>query len=249
MQFDVSVWEFFWPLIEGASLVMAPPESHKDPEWLMQIINDYKVTTMHFVPSMLAAFMASIENSHEQGERVARSLQRVFCSGEALSKELSNQYARWIEAPLHNLYGPTEAAVDVTYCPAFGSILAESLGTSVPIGLPVWNTQVYVLDSFLRETPVGVPGELYLAGDQLAIGYLNRSGLTADRFIANPFSSGERMYRTGDVVRWLPSGKIEYLGRSDDQLKIRGQRIELGEIERRFNRLQVLSRPLSVQNP
>ncbi|HHF3222464.1 TPA: amino acid adenylation domain-containing protein [Vibrio diabolicus] len=229
--FDVSVWEFFWPLIEGASLVMAPPESHKDPEWLMQIINDYKVTTMHFVPSMLAAFMASIENSHEQGERVARSLQRVFCSGEALSKELSNQYARWIEAPLHNLYGPTEAAVDVTYCPAFGSILAESLGTSVPIGLPVWNTQVYVLDSFLRETPVGVPGELYLAGDQLAIGYLNRSGLTADRFIANPFSSGERMYRTGDVVRWLPSGKIEYLGRSDDQLKIRGQRIELGEIE------------------
>ncbi|WP_394145624.1 amino acid adenylation domain-containing protein [Vibrio atypicus] len=229
--FDVSVWEFFWPLIQGSTLAMAPAESHKDPEWLMQVIDDFHVTTMHFVPSMLAAFMASIDSNTEAGSKVATSLKRVFCSGEALSKELSNEYAKWIDAPLHNLYGPTEAAVDVTYCPAFGEPLEESLGTSVPIGLPVWNTQVYVLDSFLRETPIGVPGELYLAGDQLAIGYLNRSSLTADRFIASPFGTGERMYRTGDVVRWLPSGKIEYLGRSDDQLKIRGQRIELGEIE------------------
>ncbi|SJN59342.1 Linear gramicidin synthase subunit D [Vibrio ruber DSM 16370] len=229
--FDVSVWEFFWPLIQGATLVMAPPESHKDPEWLMAVIEDYQVTTMHFVPSMLAAFMASVAAHHEQITKAAPSLQRVFCSGEALSKELADVYAQWIDAPLHNLYGPTEAAVDVTYCPAFGAPLRESFGHSVPIGLPVWNTRLYVLDSFLRETPVGVPGELYLAGDQLAIGYLNRSALTADRFIANPFASGERMYRTGDVVRWLPSGKIEYLGRSDDQLKIRGQRIELGEIE------------------
>ncbi|QMV14155.1 amino acid adenylation domain-containing protein [Vibrio spartinae] len=239
--FDVSVWEFFWPLIQGATLVMAPPESHKDPEWLMAVIEDYQVTTMHFVPSMLAAFMASVEANAEQltieqmtaeqTAQVAPSLQRVFCSGEALSKALTHVYAKWIDAPLHNLYGPTEAAVDVTYCPAFGDPIDESLGHSVPIGLPVWNTQLYVLDSFLRATPVGVPGELYLAGDQLAIGYLNRSALTADRFIANPFEHGERMYRTGDVVRWLPSGKIEYLGRSDDQLKIRGQRIELGEIE------------------
>ncbi|MDW6092703.1 amino acid adenylation domain-containing protein [Vibrio rhizosphaerae] len=229
--FDVSVWEFFWPLMQGATLVMAPPEAHKDPEWLMAVIDDYQVTTMHFVPSMLAAFMASVAAHHQQTTNVAPSLQRVFCSGEALSKELAGVYAQWIDAPLHNLYGPTEAAVDVTYCPAFGEPLNESPGHSVPIGLPVWNTQLYVLDSFLRQTPVGVPGELYLAGDQLAIGYLNRSGLTADRFIANPFADGQRMYRTGDVVRWLPSGKIEYLGRSDDQLKIRGQRIELGEIE------------------
>ncbi|SHG09611.1 non-ribosomal peptide synthetase [Vibrio gazogenes] len=251
--FDVSVWEFFWPLIQGATLVMAPPESHKDPEWLMAVIEDYQVTTMHFVPSMLAAFIASVEaNAQKMGttqgntihesntiyesnttqvSKVAPSLQRVFCSGEALSKDLAHVYAKWIDAPLHNLYGPTEAAVDVTYCPAFGDPIHESLGHSVPIGLPVWNTQLYVLDSFLRQTPVGVPGELYLAGDQLAIGYLNRSALTADRFMANPFAHGERMYRTGDVVRWLPSGKIEYLGRSDDQLKIRGQRIELGEIE------------------
>ncbi|EKO3672443.1 amino acid adenylation domain-containing protein [Vibrio metschnikovii] len=229
--FDVSVWEFFWPLIQGATLVMAPPESHKDPEWLMSIIEDYQVTTMHFVPSMLAAFIASVAANSDKDRNVAPSLQRVFCSGEALSKDLSTAYAKWINAPLHNLYGPTEAAVDVTYCPAFGESLDESFGNSVPIGLPVWNTQLYVLDSFLRETPLGVPGELYLAGEQLAIGYLNRHSLTADRFIANPFTHGERMYRTGDIVRWLPSGKIEYLGRSDEQLKIRGQRIELGEIE------------------
>lgn len=229
--FDVSVWEFFWPLIEGASVMMAPPESHKDPEALLRIIEDYQVTTLHFVPSMLAAFMASISVRFKQGDQVAPSLKRVFCSGEALSKALSLHYGQYLNAPLHNLYGPTEAAVDVSYCQAYGDALHESLGSSVPIGLPVWNTQLYVLDSFLREVPIGVPGELYLAGEQLAIGYLNRAGLTADRFIANPFKDGQRMYRTGDVVRWLASGKVEYLGRSDDQLKIRGQRIELGEIE------------------
>ncbi len=242
--FDVSVWEFFWPLIQGSTLAMAPAESHKDPEWLMHVIDDYQVTTMHFVPSMLSAFMASIAFNGKVGSKVAPSLQRVFCSGEALSKDLSNEYAKWIDAPLHNLYGPTEAAVDVTYCPAFGEPMEESLGTSVPIGLPVWNTQVYVLDSFLRETPIGVPGELYLAGDQLAVGYLNRSSLTADRFIANPFGTGARMYRTGDVVRWLSSGKIEYLGRSDDQLKIRGQRIELGEIETAIQTLSSVKQAL-----
>jgi amino acid adenylation domain-containing protein/non-ribosomal peptide synthase protein (TIGR01720 family) len=229
--FDVSVWEFFWPLIEGASVMMAPPESHKDPEALLRIIEDYQVTTLHFVPSMLAAFMASISVRFKQGDHIATSLKQVFSSGEALSKALSRHYGQYLNAPLHNLYGPTEAAVDVSYCQAYGDALHESHGSSVPIGLPVWNTQLYVLDSFLREVPIGVPGELYLAGEQLAIGYLNRAGLTADRFIANPFNQGQRMYRTGDVVRWLASGKVEYLGRSDDQLKIRGQRIELGEIE------------------
>ncbi|MDC0611226.1 amino acid adenylation domain-containing protein [Vibrio sp.] len=229
--FDVSVWEFFWPLIQGARLMMAPPESHKDPDALLTLIEDYQVTTMHFVPSMLAAFMAYIKGRVSAGEAVAQSLKRVFCSGEALTKDLSQLYSEYLSAPLHNLYGPTEAAVDVTYCPAFGPALTESESNGVPIGLPVWNTQLRVLDSFLRDVPVGVPGELYLAGDQLAIGYLNRSALTADRFIADPSGNGQRMYRTGDVVRWLSSGKIDYLGRNDDQLKIRGQRIELGEIE------------------
>ncbi|NAX44993.1 MULTISPECIES: vanchrobactin non-ribosomal peptide synthetase VabF [unclassified Vibrio] len=242
--FDVSVWEFFWPLLEGASLVMAPAEAHKDPEWLLQIIDDYHVTTMHFVPSMLAAFMASIEATHPTGFTVAPSLKQVFCSGEALAKELCHQYARRINAPLHNLYGPTEAAVDVTYYPAYGEALNASVGRSAPIGLPVWNTQVYVLDSFLRAVPIGVPGELYLAGEQLAIGYFNRSALTADRFIANPFTCGERMYRTGDVVRWLACGSIEYLGRSDDQIKIRGQRVELGEIESALQALPAVKQAL-----
>ncbi|MZI95363.1 amino acid adenylation domain-containing protein [Vibrio sp. CAIM 722] len=230
--FDVSVWEFFWALIEGASLMMAPPEVHKDPDALLHLIEDYHVTTTHFVPSMLAAFIAYVDSQVDAGDQVAFTLRRVFCSGEALTKELSALYQRHIDAPLHNLYGPTEAAVDVTYCPAFGEALQESTSGGVPIGLPVWNTQLRILDSFLREVPVGVPGELYLTGKQLAVGYLNRSSLTADRFVADPYGKeGERMYRTGDVVRWLSSGKVEYLGRSDDQLKIRGQRIELGEIE------------------
>jgi len=231
--FDVSVWEFFWALIEGASLMMAPPEVHKDPDALLHLIEDYHVTTCHFVPSMLAAFIAYIDGrTYGEDARIAPTLRRVFCSGEALTKELSVLYRRHIQAPLHNLYGPTEAAVDVTYCPAFGDVLNESASGGVPIGLPVWNTQLRILDSFLREVPIGVPGELYLTGQQLAVGYLNRASLTADRFVADPYGvPGERMYRTGDVVRWLSSGKVEYLGRSDDQLKIRGQRIELGEIE------------------
>ncbi|SJL85128.1 non-ribosomal peptide synthetase [Vibrio palustris] len=229
--FDVSVWEFFWPLIQGAQLMMAPPESHKDPDALLSLIEDYQITTLHFVPSMLAAFMAYVKSRVVAGEPVAESLKRVFCSGEALTKELSQLYGQYLSAPLHNLYGPTEAAVDVTYCPAFGPSLTEGDGNGVPIGLPVWNTQLRVLDNCLRDVPIGIPGELYLAGQQLAMGYLNRHALTADRFIADPSGNGQRLYRTGDIVRWLPSGKIDYLGRNDDQLKIRGQRIELGEIE------------------
>ena len=230
--FDVSVWEFFWALIEGASLMMAPPEVHKDPDALLHLMEDYHITTVHFVPSMLAAFIAYVDSQVDTDDRVASSLRRVFCSGEALTKELARLYKHHIDAPLHNLYGPTEAAVDVTYCPAFGPELEEGLSGGVPIGLPVWNTELRILDSFLREVPIGVPGELYLTGAQLAVGYLNRSALTADRFVADPYGpAGSRMYRTGDVVRWLPSGKVDYLGRSDDQLKIRGQRIELGEIE------------------
>ncbi|MDE9539591.1 non-ribosomal peptide synthetase [Xenorhabdus bovienii] len=228
--FDVSVWEFFWPLMTGAKLVMAPPEVHRDPEALMQLIDDYAVTTLHFVPSMLATLVDSLA-SRQQSALFCHSLRRVFCSGEALSCELARRYQTFISAPLHNLYGPTEAAVDVTWQPAYGEALDHCTGSGVPIGRPVWNTQLRILDSWLRPVPVGVAGDLYLCGIQLATGYLNRADLTASRFVADPFACGERMYRTGDIACWLPNGEVEYLGRSDDQLKIRGQRIELGEIE------------------
>ncbi|WP_199886299.1 non-ribosomal peptide synthetase [Dickeya sp. ws52] len=228
--FDVSVWEFFWPLMVGARLVMAPPDAHRDPDALVQLINDYAVTTLHFVPSMLAAWVSALE-MRPRAEIGCGSLRRVFCSGEALSRELALNYQALIAAPLHNLYGPTEAAVDVTWQPASGEALERCQLPGIPIGLPVWNTQLRILDGALRPVPVGVPGDLYLCGIQLAQGYLRRPDLTASRFVADPFASGERMYRTGDIARWLEDGTVDYLGRSDDQLKIRGQRIELGEIE------------------
>ena len=227
--FDVSVWEFFWPLLTGAQLVMAPPEAHRDPDALQQLFARYRVTTTHFVPSMLAAFVASLQDNTS----VARcaSLRRVFCSGEALPADLSRQWESLTQVPLHNLYGPTEAAVDVSYYPAFGPELAAVEGASVPIGFPVWNTGLRILDARLQPVPPGVAGDLYLTGIQLAHGYLDRPDLTASRFVADPFGNGTRMYRTGDVARWLANGAVEYLGRSDDQLKIRGQRIELNEID------------------
>ncbi len=226
--FDVSVWEFFWPLMTGAQLVMAPPEAHRDPQALWQLIDDYRVTTLHFVPSMLAAFVGHVA---AQTAAACPSLRRVFCSGEALACDLAHSYQAVFAAPLHNLYGPTEAAVDVTWQPASGSALADISGAGVPIGRPVWNTQLHILDSLLRPVPVGVPGDLYLSGVQLADGYLHRADLTAQRFVAAPFAEGERMYRTGDIACWRADGAVDYLGRSDDQLKMRGQRIEPGEIE------------------
>lgn len=227
--FDVSVWEFFWPLIAGAQLVMAPPQAHRDPDALQRLFHRYQVTTIHFVPSMLAAFVASLDDE----EAVARcaSLRRVFCSGEALPGELARKWQQLTGIPLHNLYGPTEAAVDVSWYPAFGAELAAVAGASVPIGFPVWNTGLRILDARLQPVPPGVAGDLYLTGIQLAHGYLDRPGLTAGRFVADPYGDGTRMYRTGDVARWLANGAVEYLGRSDDQLKIRGQRIELDEID------------------
>ncbi|WP_406209734.1 amino acid adenylation domain-containing protein [Kitasatospora sp. NBC_01560] len=220
--FDVSVWEFFWALCEGATVVLARPEGHKDPAYLAALIAEQHVTTLHFVPSMLRAFLEEPTVT----ERCA-GLRRAFCSGEALPGDVVDRwYAALPAVPLHNLYGPTEAAVDVTHhhtAPATGV---------VPIGRPVWNTRLYVLDAALRPAPVGVPGELYLAGVQLARGYLGRPGLTAGRFVADPHGApGERMYRTGDLVRRAPDGTVEYLGRTDDQVKVRGFRIELGEIE------------------
>ncbi|MEV4195419.1 amino acid adenylation domain-containing protein, partial [Streptomyces toxytricini] len=230
--FDVSVWEFFWALTAGAAVVLARPEGHRDPAYLADLIRARRITTLHFVPSMLAAFTQVMEGAGGPPDWAA-SLRRVFCSGEALT---GAEARRWWEltsgsahgpVPLHNLYGPTEAAVDVTYFPYEGGT-----GLAVPIGRPVWNTRLHVLDPFLRPVPDGVPGELYLAGVQLARGYHGRPGLTAERFTADPFGGpGERMYRTGDLVRRRPDGAVEYLGRTDRQVKIRGNRIELGEVE------------------
>ncbi|MFI8416730.1 enterobactin synthase subunit F [Serratia sp. NPDC078593] len=227
--FDVSVWEFFWPLMVGAQLVMAPPEAHRDPQQLQHLIARHRVTTMHFVPSMLAAFVSALDSDDAVGQ--CASLRRVFCSGEALPAELCRLWQSRTAVPLHNLYGPTEAAVDVSWHPAWGEALAAVTAANVPIGLPVWNTGLRILDARLRPVPPGVAGDLYLTGVQLAHGYLGRAELTASRFVADPFGNGDRMYRTGDVARWLPGGEVEYLGRSDDQLKIRGQRIELSEID------------------
>ncbi|GLZ96894.1 enterobactin non-ribosomal peptide synthetase EntF [Klebsiella quasipneumoniae] len=240
--FDVSVWEFWWPFIAGARLVMAEPEAHRDPQAMQQFFAHYGVTTTHFVPSMLAAFVASLD---ADSVAACRTLRRVFCSGEALPTDLCREWERLTGAPLHNLYGPTEAAVDVSWYPACGPELAAVTGSSVPIGWSVWNTGLRILDAAMRPVPPGVAGDLYLTGIQLAQGYLGRPDLTASRFIADPFAPGERMYRTGDVARWLANGAVEYLGRSDDQLKIRGQRIELGEIDRAMSALPDVAQAVS----
>ncbi|WP_460625128.1 amino acid adenylation domain-containing protein, partial [Kitasatospora kifunensis] len=218
--FDVSVWEFFLPLLSGAALVVAPPGAHREPARLAAEIRRHGVTITHFVPSMLHAFVT------EPAAADCTSLRHVVCSGEALSTDLLSRYRHLLGAELHNLYGPTEAAVDVTYHRAAQS---ES-GSTVPIGRPVWNTRVFVLDRELRPLPPGVAGELYLAGDQLARGYAGRPALTAERFVACPFTPGARMYRTGDIVRWNRDGALVFLGRADHQVKLRGLRIELDEI-------------------
>lgn len=227
--FDVSVWEFFWPLITGAKLFMAPPECHRDPEWLQQVMVEQQVSVTHFVPSMLAAFLESLTEATVKA--LQQHLRLVFCSGEALPTALARQWEKQVSIPCHNLYGPTEAAVDVSWFPAFGPELAAVSGHSVPIGWPVWNTQLHILDSQLNPVPYGIAGELWLGGVQLAEGYLGRPDLTAERFIPAPWDPAQRLYRSGDMARRLPHGEIEYLGRNDDQLKIRGQRIELSEID------------------
>jgi amino acid adenylation domain-containing protein len=233
--FDVSVWELFWPLITGAVLTYAEPEGHKDPSYLRDLICAEGVTTLHFVPSMLGIFLQT--KDIEQCD----SIQRVFCSGEALQVEHQRRFLQRLRGKeLHNLYGPTEASIDVSYyhCTLSGRY------TSVPIGKPVANTQLHVLDSHLQPMPVGVPGELYIGGVQLARGYLNRAELTTETFISNPYYRADgqghpspRLYKTGDLARWLPDGNIEYIGRTDHQVKIRGLRIELGEIEAELNQL------------
>ena len=222
--FDVSVWEFFWPLMTGASLVLARPGGHRDTAYMIDLIKRKKITTVHFVPAMLQMFLA------EKGVEECTSLRRVFCGGEVLSRELHDRFfALLSNVPLYNLYGPTEAAIDVT------SWVCDPLSHHyiVPIGRAIANTQIHLLDDYQHPVPVGVPGELYIGGIQLARGYHKRAELTAERFVPNPFSDvpGARLYRTGDLARYLSDGSIEYLGRLDYQIKIRGFRIELGEIE------------------
>ncbi len=221
--FDVSVWEFFWPLLFGAQLVVAKPGGHRDPAYLCRLIELEQITVLHFVPSMLRIFL------EEPGVSECASLRHVICSGEALPFDLQQQFFSLSTAQLHNLYGPTEAAVDVTHW----TCRPDDAGPVVPIGRPVANTQIYVLDRYLRPVPIGVPGELYLGGVQVGRGYHNRPELTAERFIPDPFSkvAGSKLYKTGDLCRWLPEGVVEYMGRLDFQIKIRGLRVELGEIE------------------
>lgn len=222
--FDVSVWEFFWPLMVGARLVVARPGGHRDSGYLVSLITEQGVTTVHFVPSMLRLFL---EESRLEG---CNSLKRVICSGEALPFDLQERFFERVDAELHNLYGPTEAAVDVTHwqCHPEGDLRG-----TVPIGRPVANTQLYILDCHGQPVPIGVAGELHIGGIQVARGYLNRPELTAERFVPDPFSQDPeaRLYKTGDLVRYQPDGNIEFLGRLDFQVKVRGFRIELGEIE------------------
>jgi amino acid adenylation domain-containing protein len=224
--FDVSVWEFFWPLQTGARLVLAKPGGHKDAGYLRDLLVDERITTTHFVPSMLTVFLG------EDGIEAATALRRVLCSGEELPHAAAVEFTtRFPHCELHNLYGPTEAAIDVSswHCdpPALASL------TSVPIGAPIANLRLYVLDGRGNPVPVGVAGELHIGGVGLARGYHRRPALTAERFVPDPFSAepGARLYRTGDLARWTQAGTVDFLGRIDHQVKLRGLRIELGEIE------------------
>ncbi|MHC5763140.1 amino acid adenylation domain-containing protein, partial [Nostoc sp.] len=222
--FDVSVWEFFWTLITGARLVVAKPEGHRDPNYLVNLIRQQQITTLHFVPSMLQVFL-EVKKLEK-----CQSLVRVIASGEALPVQLKQRFFNRLDAQLYNLYGPTEAAVDVTFWQCEDSFSNQ---TTVPIGRPIANIQIYLLDQYLNPVAVGVIGEVYIGGVGVGRGYLNRPDLTAEKFIPNPFNNkaATRLYKTGDLARYLPSGEIEYIGRIDNQVKIRGFRIELGEIE------------------
>jgi amino acid adenylation domain-containing protein len=223
LSFDVSVWEFFWPLMTGACLVMARPGGHKDAAYLVDEIERQGITTLHFVPSMLQVFL------EEQGLARCRPVRQVMASGEALSWDLERKFFARLGTELHNLYGPTEAAVDVTY----HACQPSEAGRGVPIGRPIANVEILLLDGNGAPAPLGVPGELHIGGVGLARGYMGRPQLTAEKFVPHPLASraGERLYRTGDLARHLPDGEIEYLGRLDHQVKIRGFRIELGEVD------------------
>ncbi|MFF7023207.1 amino acid adenylation domain-containing protein [Streptomyces klenkii] len=234
VSFDVSVWELFWWAIEGAAVALLPPGGEKDPELMLRTVAERGVSVLHFVPSMLGPFLDLLEQDPERLSE-ARSLRYVFCSGEALPPGRVEQFNR-VFAPagdsaprLVNLYGPTEAAVDVSVyeCPAGPGRTV----TRVPIGRPIDNTELYVIGPDGAPQPVGVPGELCIAGVQVARGYLNRPELTREKFTDDPWVLGGRLYRTGDLARWLADGTLEYLGRIDGQVKVRGNRVELGEVQ------------------
>ncbi|QOH34520.1 non-ribosomal peptide synthetase [Burkholderia cepacia] len=225
--FDVSVWEFVWPLAIGAKLAIAAPGDHRDPARLAAAIHAHGVTVLHFVPSMLAAFAAHLDDFAAAAQ--CDSVRLIVASGEALAPELVEKMARLLpHATLVNLYGPTEAAIDVSHWTCGPD---DAQAVAVPIGHPIANLQLHVLDAAWQPVPAGATGELYLAGAGLARGYLGRPALTAERFVPDPFVPGARMYRTGDLARRRADGALDYLGRVDTQVKLRGQRIEPGEIE------------------
>lgn len=219
--FDVSVWEFLLPVISGGTLVMAKPDGHKDPEYLEETIRNEQVNIVHFVPSMLSIFLQFA------GQSALPHLRHIVCSGEELLPGMVKQSRRqWPQVRIHNFYGPTEAAIDVTAL----DVTDIDVSGGVTIGKPVANTRIYIVDEALNLQPVGIPGELLISGIQVAKGYLNLDELTKERFIGDPFFPGERVYRTGDIAVWLENGTIRYMGRRDNQVKIRGNRIELGSI-------------------
>lgn len=222
--FDVSVWEIFLPLCWGGQMVLCEKDDARSPERIAGLIQKHGVTCLHFVPGMLSAFISSLFDSASELDSI-RSLKRVITSGEALPVEMVKKWYEKLDVVIHNLYGPTEASVDVTY------FETSRQNEVIPIGRPIWNTRIYVLDKNNRLVPVGVPGEICIGGDGLARGYLNKPGLTAEKFIPDPYKEGERIYKTGDLGRWLESGDVEFIGRKDSQVKIRGYRIELGEVE------------------
>ncbi|HEU5132645.1 MAG TPA: non-ribosomal peptide synthetase, partial [Pyrinomonadaceae bacterium] len=225
LNFDPSVFEIFWPLIKGAQVALSQPNEQHDSAALMQTALRNHVTIAYFVPPLLDLFIAEAE------VHGLRSLRQVLCGGEAMPPELIRRfYERLPETSLHNSYGPTETAIsslDET-CP-----LSYSTHSVVPLGRPLANVKLYVLDQQMEPVPAGVLGELFIGGEGLGRGYLNQAGLTAARFIPDPFSPtpGRRLYRTGDMVRYIADGKVEFHGRRDGQIKLRGVRIELGEIE------------------
>ncbi len=222
ISFDASVWEVFVPLLSGARLILAKPGGHQDAAYMVKEIQEKQVTTLQVVPTMLDILLA------EAGLSNCKSLKRVYCGGEVLDKELRQRFYREMDAELHNLYGPTEVSIDATHW----ACDRQERGLSVPIGKPLPNMQVFILNGKKRLKPIGVEGELYVAGRGLARGYLNRADLTAERFVPNPFgAAGSRLYRTGDLAIQTADGVIEYVGRIDHQVKVRGYRIELGEIE------------------
>jgi amino acid adenylation domain-containing protein len=227
--FDVSVWEFFWPLGVGAMVVVARPGGQADPAYLAELIQGAGVTVLHFVPAMLEMFVEA------GGLAAGASVRLMVSSGEALSAPLARRCLAAWPGRLENLYGPTEAAVDVTYQPCTADAMTETL---VPIGRPIANTQVHILDAHGQPGPAGMVGELYLGGVQIGRGYWGQPAQTAERYVPDPFSAtpGARLYRTGDRARHRADGVVDYIGRTDRQIKLHGNRIELGEIEAALRR-------------